>query len=496
MQERQIYYQEGAEDYSYANGIYNNIPVMRDVNNFNSYLSGPLSFVNYFNQWGPRRIVAVGDVRVDRNIQLLAIPNSIFPKKITSMSQVPPNAVQTTTTYLSLNTSGTFQGDKFRWFGTLQQIRIPECKSLKRILGDTNWLSGGYYVPQTNMIAADPNARVGDNAQNAVIKSEKIVNRRILGSQSTTMFDATINPINSTTFTPGPNQDQYTLTLSNQTTIPQTNALYNVREYYLKWDETSDQPVSESKSYNDLKFPLLLSPQFKPWICFRLITLKFKVSMNEWFQMAGELPYRLNTMFWNKQNNQWNLPSTIYDQWDRATSNSILAKPNPYGGTFKICKNKKIFVNPFKGKTITNWIYSKKRGKIINAKMWQPGQSPIAGLEDPQYAQYGYYSNGLYVSLLLAPLNLERDFDSFTATVLRSYFPAVNGTQETMTKGEFYYKLDLDNNNNPVYYERRMLGVNIPGFPQFTANLEIPFGIQLYGDDDILVKTQTKYCEY
>lgn len=498
MPETQIYYHEGASDYNYAGGTYNGFPVMREVESFAGYRTGVLSFVNYFNQWGPQRTAENSAGIIDRNVQLLAIPATIFPKRITSMSQIQPTSSPPTTqvTYLNpLNPSGTFQGDKFRWFGTLQQIRIPECLALREILGERNWLSGGYHVPSTTSEPADNGATVTDTLQRATLQSDRLVNRRIQGSQSSVMFDGTETPIMSNTFTPSPNNDQYTLQMSNQIVRANADPGYTIEWNGVSWDTVNDQSQVTTRTYSQINFPLLLSPQFKPWICFRLITLKFKVSMNEWFQMSGELPYRLNTLFWNKQDNSYNTETTINSQWDRSTRNSILAKPNPYGGTFKICKNKKIFVNPFKGKSITNWIYSKKRGKIINTKMWQPGQAPIAGVSDGGYAQYGYYSNGLYVSLLLAPMNLERDFDAFTANVLRRYFPVTNGSQSSMTKTGFSYQWDKVGDSTAPY-QRRLLSQGIPGFPYWLNNHEIPYAIQLYNSNEILIKTQTKYCEY
>lgn len=498
MPETQIYYHEGAADYNYVDGIYNNFPVMREVESFSGYRTGVLSFVNYFNQWGPQRSAGNNAGIIDRNIQLLAIPATIFPKRITSMSQVEPATARTgITSFQPLNPSGTFQGDKFRWFGTLQQIRIPACESFVHILGERNWLTGGYYYPTTKSEPADENARVGDTAQASVLTMTQRERMQASGTQSSTVVNLAINGQNYADSVTAASADKYQMVTPNQIVraVPEDTLIVPWNK--VVWNEETDQPRVINRVYFPLKFPMLLSPQFKPWICFRLITLKFKVSMNEWFQMSSELPYRLNTLFSNKQDNAYNIETTIQTQWDRSTRNSILAKPNPYGGTFKICKNKKIFVNPFKGKSITNWIYSKKRGKIINAKMWQPGQAPVAGITGTDYAQFGYYSNGLYVSLLLAPLNLERDFDAFTASVLREYFTARNGGQSSLTKSQFGYQYDVDvSTQSTIDYERRLLGVGIPNFPQFTSNLEIPYAIKLYDPNEILIKTQTKYCEY
>lgn len=498
MPETQTFYKEGADDYSYARDLYNNIPVMRDANNFNDYRNGHMSFVNYWNQWAPQRIIEPELTPIERNVELLAIPQTIFPKRIISLSQVsPPVVVTNVTQQLSMNPSGTFQGDKFRWFGTLQQIQIPVSRALKYILAYKNWMTGGVRIPNLGTIAADPNARVGDYAQTSGVVMTQVQARRVNGNQSSTTFIGEIFPLESHNAVTNSNADKYTLTTSNQIIQPQMEPDYTEEDKWVYWDEQQDIPVQRGKYYSSVKFPMLMSPQFKPWVCFRLITIKFKVSMNEWFQMSNDLKYRLNTLFWNDQMNVWEVPSTILSQWDRATSNSILARPNPYGGTFKICKNKKIYVNPFKGKTITNRIYSKKRnGKIINAKMWQAGQQPIPALAEALHPQFGYYSNGLYVSLLLGPLNLKRDFDSFTASVLREYFPCLSGSQEQLQKASYNFRKDVDNNNNPLYYEKLTKGRIIPGFPNWLNNYDVPYGIQLFGQGDIYIKTQTKYCEY
>ena len=497
MPETQIYYQEGTGDPVYATGYYNGNPVMRENQTFSAYYAGPLTFVNYFNEWGGQRTATGGGEFIDRNVQLLAIPQTIFPKRITSMSNAQPLTNLTNVTNVaSINPSGTFQGDKFRWFGTLQQIRIPASDSLKEILGERNWLNGGYHLPNTKSQPANENYKIDDTTQRAAVVMTNMNQRYTSGNQTTSSISVYTGSSSNGQTIIDASADKYTISQSDQVNVPLRSEGFNLDWNQIEWDEGNDRPKQDTRSYPIIKFPMLLSPQFKPWVCFRLITLKFKVSMNEWLQMASDLPYRLNTLFWNKQNNAYIIQGSIYEQWDRATTNSILAKPNPYGGTFKICKNKKIYINPFKGKTLINRIYSKKRSKIVNTKMWQPGQAPIAGLNANDYPQVGYYSNALYISLLLAPLNLDRDFDAFTSNVLSEYFTAKNGSQALLTKTNYMYQWDLDLQNNTEWYQKRLLGANIPGFPAFTAGLQVPYGIALYRQGEILVKTQTKYSEY
>ena len=87
MPETQTYYQEGNADFNYT-GIFSNFPVMTDTQSFAGYRQGPMSFVNYFNQWQPQHGVGVNEI--DRNIEILAYPEMIFPKRIISMSQIAP----------------------------------------------------------------------------------------------------------------------------------------------------------------------------------------------------------------------------------------------------------------------------------------------------------------------------------------------------------------------------------------------------------------------
>lgn len=493
MPETQIYYQEGNANYNYT-GTFNNFPVMTDTQSFASYRQGMMSFVNYFNQWQPQHGVGVNEI--DRNIEILAYPEMIFPKRILSMSQInPPTSVTSVTRFQPLNPQGTFQGNKFRWFGTLQQIRIPEITPLRNILSDKNWLNGGYYYPTLKSEPANSNYKIDDTTQRAAVVMTNMNQRYTSGNQTTSSISVYTGSSSNGQTLLDASADKYTISQSDQVikaAVPGGGDL--IQWDKIDWDEQNDQQTSVTKTWPIIKFPMLLSPQFKPWVCFRLLTLKFKVSMDEWVNMQTTLPYRLNTLFWGKQENGYNYGDLIDYQWDRSTMNSVLAKPNPYGGTFKICKNKKIFVNPFKGKTITNWIYSKKRGKIINTKMWQAGQYPISN-NDGVLSQLGYYSNACYVSVLLAPLNLERDFDSFTSTVLRSYFAVINGEQASLTKGEYGYQIDSSGGN--IYeYIRRCNGSQIPNFPAFTSNLQVPYGIGLFGQGKIYIKTQTKYCEY
>lgn len=493
MPETQTYYQEGNVNYNYT-GTFNNFPVMTDTQSFATYRQGSMSYANYFNQWLPSRGVGVNVI--DRNIEILAYPEMIFPKKILSMSQIePPRSVATPSVMTPLNPTGTFFGDKFRWFGTLQQIRIPEIVSLRQILGEKNWFSGGYYFPTVKSEPANENYKIDDTTQRAAVEQTHYIKQNATGPVSTTA-NINIQTYGSVDVPSSLYTSKWVVSQPDQVLraeVP-TGSGDNIEWDAIDWDEQNDQLVSVTKQWPIIKFPMLLSPQFKPWACFRLLTLKLKVSLDEWYNIQTTLPYRLNTLFWGKQDNGYEGLNTIFNQWDRSTMNSVLAKPNPYGGTFKICKNKKIFVNPFKGKSITNWIYSKKRGKIVTTKMWQPGQYPISN-NDAILAQLGYYSNACYISVLLAPLNLERDFDSFTSTVLQKYFAVKNGQQSGLTKGEYEYQLDSTGGTSASYI-RRCNGSQLPNFPAFTSNIQTPYGIGLFDQGQIYIKTQTKYCEY
>lgn len=497
MPETKIYYQEGCFDPVYLDGTYHGYPVMMENQIFSGYYAGEMSYLNYFNQWGGRYRIPNTEEFVDRNIQLLAMPTSIFPKKIVSASSVVPNGNVTNLSSIhSLNPEGTFEGDKFRWYGTLQQIRIPACDSLINILGAKNFLTGGYHFPHTEERPANVAYVINDNTQKERIEQTRMNRQSISGTLNGQILNLTKSAQGASDTTLGANSNYYEVSRSNQVNVPIRTEGYILDINRIDWDEDNDQERETTKSYSMIKFPMLLSPQFKPWICFRLMTLKFKLSLNEWLNMQNDLPYRLNTLFWNKQNNDYTVQNTVYNQWDRSTMNSILAKPNPYGGTFKICKNKKIFINPFKGKTLINRIYSKKKGKIIIAKMWQPGQAPVATLQGNDYTRLGYYSNALYVSVLLGPLHVDRDFDAFTSKILNDYFGPINGKQSIETKDNYEYQLDRNPSGTVAWYERRTQGSHIPNMPAWLANTLVPYGIELYGQNEILIKTQTRYSEY
>ena len=124
MPETKIYYQEGNFDPVYAHGVYHGYPVMMENQIFSGYYTGSLSFINYFNQWTPRNRAGTSEEFIDRNVQLLAVPSTIFPKKIVSASSVlPNNTITSLQSVKDLNPEGTFEGDKFRGFRMLDSTR-------------------------------------------------------------------------------------------------------------------------------------------------------------------------------------------------------------------------------------------------------------------------------------------------------------------------------------------------------------------------------------